>query len=72
MTAVAVMQLVEAGRVELDAPVRRYLPEFALADPRVEGITIRHLLNHTSGMGEVGFRQWSFPHLPLFGRRWHG
>ena len=61
MTAVAVMQLVEAGRVELDAPVRRYLPEFALADPRVEGITIRHLLHHTSGMWEVGFRQWSLP-----------
>jgi len=61
MTAVAVMQLVEAGRIELDAPVRRYLPEFTLADPRVERITVRQLLNHTSGMWEVGFRQWSFP-----------
>src|SRR5688572_14225758 len=61
MTAAAVMQLVEAGRIELDAPVRRYLPEFTLADPRVERITVRQLLNHTSGMWEVGFRQWSFP-----------
>ena len=61
MTAAAVMQLVEAGRIGLDAPVRRYLPEFTLADPRVERITVRQLLNHTSGMWEVGFRQWSFP-----------
>ena len=61
MTAVAVMQLVEAGRIELDAQVRRYLPEFTLADPRVERITVRQLLHHTSGMWEVGFRQWSLP-----------
>ena len=61
MTAVAVMQLVETGLIELDAPVRRYLPEFTLADSRVDRITVRHLLNHTSGMWEVGFRQWSFP-----------
>lgn len=61
MTAVAVMQLVEAGRIDLDAPVRRYLPEFTLADPRVERITVRQLLNQTSGMWEVGFRQWSLP-----------
>ena len=31
-TALAVMQLVEAGRVELDTPVRRYLPELTMAD----------------------------------------
>jgi CubicO group peptidase (beta-lactamase class C family) len=61
MTAVAVMQLVDAGRIDLDAPIRRYLPEFSLDDPRVERITVRQLLNHTSGMWEVGFRQWSFP-----------
>jgi CubicO group peptidase (beta-lactamase class C family) len=61
MTAVAVMQLVDAGRIELDAPVQRYLPDFTLADPRVERITVRQLLNHTSGMWDVGFRQWSLP-----------
>ena len=44
-TALAVMQLAEAGLLELDAPVRRYLPEVAL-----EGITLRHLLAHTSGI----------------------
>ena len=32
-TAVAIMQLVEQGKVELDAPVQRYLPWFSLADP---------------------------------------
>jgi CubicO group peptidase (beta-lactamase class C family) len=40
LTAAAVMQLVEAGRIELNAPVRRYLPEFTLADPRVERIIV--------------------------------
>jgi CubicO group peptidase (beta-lactamase class C family) len=50
-TATLVMQLVEEGRVELDRPVRRYLPGFALADPAVsEQVTVRQLLNHCSGM----------------------
>ena len=51
ITALAVMQLVEAGKVELDAPVQRYLPWFRVADPEASGrITVRHLLNHTSGL----------------------
>jgi CubicO group peptidase (beta-lactamase class C family) len=51
MTAVAIMQLVEAGKVELDAPVQRYLPWFRVADAEASArITIRHLLNHTSGL----------------------
>jgi CubicO group peptidase (beta-lactamase class C family) len=50
-TALAVMQLVEAGKVELDAPVRRYLPWFRLKDLGAsEAITVRHLLNQTSGL----------------------
>ena len=50
-TALAVMQLVEAGKVELDAPVQRYLPWFRVADPQASAqITVRHLLNHTSGL----------------------
>ena len=50
-TALAVMQLVEAGLVELDAPVQRYLPEFQLADPAASAqITVRQLLNQTSGI----------------------
>jgi CubicO group peptidase (beta-lactamase class C family) len=50
-TALGVMQLVGAGKIELDAPVRRYLPSFRLADPRhAETLTVRHLLNQTSGI----------------------
>mgnify|MGYP003445156912 CR=1 FL=1 len=51
VTALAVMQLVEAGQIELDAPVQRYLPYFRLADERASAtITVRHLLNQTSGL----------------------
>jgi len=51
VTALAIMQLVEAGKVELDAPVQRYLPYFRLADEQASAaITVRHLLNHTSGL----------------------
>lgn len=54
-TATAVMQLVEAGKLDLDAPVRRYLPDFMLADPgAAEQITVRQLLNHTSGLADGG------------------
>jgi CubicO group peptidase (beta-lactamase class C family) len=61
-TALAVMQLVEAGKIDLDAPVQRYLPEFTLADPEVASqITVRHLLNQTSGLSEVGFADMSLP-----------
>lgn len=49
-TAAAVMQLVEQGRVELDAPVTRYIPEFKMADARYKDITVRMLLNHSSGL----------------------
>lgn len=50
-TALAVMQLVEEGKVELDAPVQRYLPWFRVADERASAqITVRHLLNQTSGL----------------------
>jgi CubicO group peptidase (beta-lactamase class C family) len=50
-TALAIMQLVEAGKVELDAPVQRYLPWFRVADPQASAqMTVRHLLNQTSGL----------------------
>ena len=50
-TALAVMQLVEAGKIELDAPVQRYLPWFRVADPQASlQMTVRHLLNQTSGL----------------------
>ncbi|HMN31110.1 MAG TPA: serine hydrolase domain-containing protein, partial [Caldilineaceae bacterium] len=52
VTATAIMQLVEQGKLDLDAPVTQYLPYFRLADERYKAITIRHLLSHTSGLPE--------------------
>lgn len=53
-TALAVMQLVEAGKIDLDAPVQRYLPWFTLADPEAAAqITVRHLLVQSSGLSQV-------------------
>lgn len=53
-TALAVMQLVEAGKIDLEAPVQAYLPWFQTADKEASArITVRHLLHHTSGFSEV-------------------
>ncbi|AQZ66702.1 serine hydrolase [[Actinomadura] parvosata subsp. kistnae] len=60
-TALAVMQLAERGQVGLDEPVRRYLPEFTMADPRAGRITVRELLHQTSGMDDSAFREKSLP-----------
>jgi len=50
-TASLVMQLVDEGRVELDRPVKHYVPDFQIADPSAtKTITVRQLLNHTNGM----------------------
>lgn len=46
----AVMQLVEQGKVNLDDPVTAYIPDFKLADERYKDITVRMLMNHTSGL----------------------
>lgn len=51
ITALAVMQLVEAGKIDLDAPVTRYLPWFRTSDAAASGqITVRNLLNQNSGL----------------------
>jgi len=55
MTALAIMQLVEQGLVDLDAPVTRYLPEFTMNDPRAADITVRQVLTHTAGIPVGGF-----------------
>ena len=48
MTAVAIMQLMERGQLELDVPIQKYVPEFPI---KPEGdITVRHILTHTSGI----------------------
>jgi CubicO group peptidase (beta-lactamase class C family) len=60
-TALAVMQLVEAGKIDLDASVQEYLPWFELADKEASAkITVRNLLNHASGISEKdGNRFWA-------------
>jgi CubicO group peptidase (beta-lactamase class C family) len=52
LTAAAIFQLQEQGKLKLDDPVLRYLPFFAVTYPSAGGspITIRHLLNHSSGL----------------------
>ncbi|MFD6324774.1 serine hydrolase domain-containing protein [Streptomyces sp. NPDC058442] len=50
-TAVAVLQQVERGRIRLDAPVGEYLPDLVEGE-RGRGVTVRMLLNHTSGIGD--------------------
>jgi len=53
-TALAVMQLVEAGALDLDAPVQRYLPAFRVADPDAAArITVRQLMTQTSGFARA-------------------
>ncbi len=50
-TGLAIAQLVESGKIEMDAPVQRYLPWFTLADPNAaKQITISDLLAHISGL----------------------
>lgn len=46
----AVMQLVDRGLVELDEPITTYIPDFTMADARYQDITVRMLMNHTSGL----------------------
>jgi CubicO group peptidase (beta-lactamase class C family) len=48
VTAVAVMMLVDEGKVGIDDKLEKYLPEF-----KGNGVTLRHMLTHTSGMGEA-------------------
>jgi CubicO group peptidase (beta-lactamase class C family) len=49
-TAFSVLQLVDEGKIKLDDPVVEYLPELKMDDPRLQNVTIRHLLSHTSGI----------------------
>ncbi|HLH26121.1 MAG TPA: serine hydrolase domain-containing protein [Chloroflexota bacterium] len=54
LTALAVLQLVEQGRLALDAPVTDYLPYFRVADACGARITPRELLSHTAGLPASG------------------
>jgi D-alanyl-D-alanine carboxypeptidase len=51
-TALAVAQLAENGKVSIDSPVGQYLPDYPNRD-LAQRVTIRHLLNHTGGTGDI-------------------
>ena len=50
------LRQVEQGLILLDAPLVRYVPGFRMADPRYTAITVRMLLNHSSGLAGTTFR----------------
>ena len=52
----AVMQLVDQGKVDLDAPVTDYIDDFKMADERYKDITVRMLMNHSSGLMGTTFK----------------
>jgi CubicO group peptidase (beta-lactamase class C family) len=81
-TAIALLRLTDEGRIDLEAPVDRYLPWFAVPQPAGHPpITVAHLLSHTSGIvagidatPEATFQVWSLRDLPTFsvpGERFH-
>jgi CubicO group peptidase (beta-lactamase class C family) len=56
VTATAVLMLQDEGKLSVDDPVEKYLPEFGrlrTAGGEPARVTIRHLLTHTSGLGEI-------------------
>lgn len=59
--ALAVMRLVDAGRIDLERPVKELLEDFALSDKGAEEkITMKHLLTHTSGMKGDYFKDFGY------------
>ena len=59
--ATAIMQLVEKGKVDLEKPIIKYLPYFKLKTSLYDTITIRQMLNHTSGTPDVEDYEWDKP-----------
>src|SRR5438552_1088950 len=59
--ATAILQLAENAKIDLDAPLVRYLPYFRLNDERYRTITIRQMLSHTSGIPDTVNYHWDKP-----------
>lgn len=57
-TAVATMKLIEQDSISLDDKLIEILPELNDQDKRIENITIKNLLNHTSGLPDIGNYHW--------------
>ncbi len=58
---IALMQLAERGKIDLDARIVDYLPYFELTDRRYRDITVRQMMSHTSGMPDVLDYEWENP-----------
>jgi len=54
VTAMAVLMLQDEGKLSIDDPLAKYIPEFG-----ANGVTLRHMLTHTSGMGESTTEEWA-------------
>ena len=59
--ATAIMQLVEKGKISLDAKLLDYITVDKLKDQRFKSVTIKHLLTHTSGIPDTDHYNWSKP-----------
>lgn len=59
--ATAVVQLVEAGKIDLNQKLTHYLPYFTMADERYKDITIEQMLAHTSGIPNIDDYEWDKP-----------
>jgi D-alanyl-D-alanine carboxypeptidase len=64
MTATAILQLVQAGKVKLDAPVGAYLRDYPNKDFAAQ-VTVHHLLTHTGGAGDIFGPQFNAKRLEL-------
>ena len=57
--ATAIMQLVESGQINLEDKLKGHLPYFAMKDKRFHNITIKQILNHSSGIPDVDDYEWT-------------
>jgi len=60
-TATAILQLVETGKLDINKHLIDYLPEFKMKDERFKKITIKQMLNHTSGLPYFTNYKWDQP-----------
>jgi CubicO group peptidase (beta-lactamase class C family) len=60
-TATAIMQLVEQSKLDINNKLIYYLPAFKMKDERVKDITLKQLLNHTSGIPDITDYNWEHP-----------
>jgi CubicO group peptidase (beta-lactamase class C family) len=63
-TAMAILQLAGQGKINLDAPVVKYIPTFLLNEPRRKTVTVRQLLHQVSGMADKGYPEFTFKDQP--------